>query len=314
MIAGLAAIAIAGFVLPHSLSLQRVSPVTASVIWTCALTLRALVAVLAAAWIVLFFPATSVFEALTGWCWPHLLATKLSGHDVGHATTLVPGALGVLSVVSLSLGTVKFTRALRRLIAQSACGGPAGSVIVGGRDIVLAVAGLRRPRVLVSAGALLELGDDELAAALAHERAHIERRHRYVLVYAELCEAVARVVPGTRRALNELAFHLERDADRWALARRVDRAALAAALTKAVQVRVEPRAVAMPLGGGGVQQRVDEIMGEAKSRRGRGSVAAGTVAAVLVSLVVAVAVALPPVFAAGVDAVRAAPAAVDCSD
>jgi beta-lactamase regulating signal transducer with metallopeptidase domain len=314
MIAALAITAVAGFALPHALPLQRVSPVTASVIWVSALSLRALTAVWATGWLVLFFPSTGVFQVLTDWCWPHLFASELNGHDVGHVTTLLPSVLGLLSIVSVSLGTVKLTRALRRLIAESARRGPAGSVIIGGRDIVLAVAGLRKPRVLVSAGALLELGEDELAAALAHERAHIERRHRYVLVYAELCNAVARVVPGTRHALDELAFHLERDADHRALDRRADRGALAAALTKAARVSLEPRSVAMALGGSRVQQRVDEIMSEAETYRSKGSVVEGTVAAVLVSLVVAVGVAVPSVFAAGVNAVRDAPAAIDCSN
>jgi Zn-dependent protease with chaperone function len=314
VIAVLAIGVVAGFALPHILRLEHASPVTASVIWTSALTLRALTTILAATWLALFFPSTELFEALTDWCWHHLLATELNGHDVGHLTTLLPVLLGTLSLVSLAIGTLKLTRALRRLVADSGRRGPAGSVIVGGRDIVLAVAGLRRPRVLVSAGALLELGDDELAAALAHEQAHIERRHRYILVYAELCHALTHILPGTRHAVDELAFHLERDADRCALARRVDRGALAAALTKASRLQIEPRAVAMALGGSHVQERVREIMGDPPSEARRTSEACATVAAALVCLVIATVVAVPSVLAAGADAVRDAPAAVECDD
>jgi Zn-dependent protease with chaperone function len=312
VIAALAIGAIAGIALPHFLRLERVPPVTASVIWASALTLRALATVLAAAWLVLFFPATDLFELLTGWCWSHLM--HVNGHDVGHVTTLVPGILGLVSVVSLEVGTLKLTRALRALVAQSSWDGPAGSVIIGARDIVLAVAGLRRPRVLVSAGALLELGDDELEAALAHERAHIERRHRYVLVYAELCHALAHVLLGTRRALDELAFHLERDADRWALARRVDRHALAAALTRAARIRFERRAVAMALGGSRVQERVDEIMSSSPPPRRCASLIGSSLATLLVSLVLGSAAALPSVLADGAEAIRDAPYAVDCRD
>lgn len=308
MIATLAGVGIAGFTLPHLLRLQRAAPVTAALIWASALSLRALTVVLAVTWLVLFFPATHAFEALTHWCWHHLLATDVNGHDVGHVTTLVPALLGLASLISLSAGTVRLARALRRLTSASRHYGPAGSVIVGGRDVMLAVAGLRRPTVLVSAGAMLELDDDELEAALAHERAHIERRHRYVLVYAELCGALAHLLPGTRRAIDELAFHLERDADRWALTRRIDRRALAAALRKAAGPRHEARGLVMALGAGRVQERLDEILdGPPHVSR-----APGTVAAVLASLVVAFALAMPPTVAEGIEVVRHAPAAVDC--
>lgn len=78
-------------------------------------------------------------------------------------------------------------------------------MIVGGDAIALAVVGVLRPRVLISAGALLELSDDELDAALAHESAHIARRHRYVVLWAELCSAIARFIPGTGDCVEELA-------------------------------------------------------------------------------------------------------------
>jgi hypothetical protein len=308
VIATLAGAAIAGFTLPHLLQLQRAAPVTAALIWASALSLRALTVALAVTWLVLFFPATHAFEALTHWCWHHLVATEVNGHDVGHVTTLVPALLGVASLISLFAGTARLARALHRLTSASRRLGPAGSVVVGGRDVMLAVAGLRRPAVLVSAGAMLELDDDELEAALAHERAHIERRHRYVLVYAELCRALAHLLPGTRHAVDELAFHLERDADRWALARRIDRRALAAALRKAAGPRREARGLVMALGGGRVQERLDEIL----SGPQHGSHAWGTIAAVLSSLVLGFAFAMPPIVAEGIDVVRHAPAAADC--
>jgi Zn-dependent protease with chaperone function len=150
------------------------------VIWLTALSLRAAAVALAAAWLMLFFPGTHLFEALTHWCWHHLASTALSGHDAGHVTTLVPTVLGAASVVSVAIAGVRLTRALRRLRVVSATSGPSGSIIVGGDAIALAVVGVVRPQVLVSAGALVELSDEELDAALTHERAHIARRHRYV--------------------------------------------------------------------------------------------------------------------------------------
>jgi Zn-dependent protease with chaperone function len=313
VIATLAGAAIAGFALPHLLRFERAAPVPAAVIWASALSLRALTVLLAAAWLVLYFPATNAFAALTHWCWHHLMAIEVNGHDVGHASTLMPALVSLASVISLGVGSAKLGKALHRL-AASRRRGPADSVIVGGREVMVAVAGLRRPTVLVSAGAMLELDDDELEAALAHEHAHIERRHRYVLVYAELCRALAHMLPGTRRAIEELEFQLERDADRCALARRVDRRALAGALAKASRPRVEARGLVMALGGRRVEDRLDEILSVPDPRPDRGSLAFRAIATLLASLVVMLTLAVPPTLADGVDVVLNVPAAAECDE
>jgi Zn-dependent protease with chaperone function len=195
----------AAIALPHALRLERASPPIAIVIWASVLSLRALVGALVALWLLFFFPATDVFAAITRWCLHDVLPGHVNGHDVGHAATLVPSLAIAASLTSVLAGTWRLGRRLQRVVS-GALGGPAGSRIIGGRDVLLAAVGMRRPQVLVSAGALIALDDDELAAGLAHERGHIARRHRYVLVYAELCRALGRVVPGTRRAAAELSF------------------------------------------------------------------------------------------------------------
>lgn len=303
MTVGLLLLALAGSSLPHLLPLHRAAPASAAAIWLSALTLRALAVILAVGWFVLFFPGTAFFDALTHWCWEHMMSSALSGHDVGHVTTLLPVLIGAGSLISVVLAMRRVGRMLRSRISRARASGPAESVIVGGPDVSLAVVGMRRPRVLVSAGALLSLDDDELAAALAHEQGHIARRHRYVLVYAELCGALARMVPGTRRAVDELAFQLERDADRWALATQVDRGALAAALRKAASGDAYGQSLA--LNGQRVQERLDEILSAAPtrpvSRGGRASAVA------LATLTLAVAGSAAPALAAGLDVVHSAP-------
>jgi beta-lactamase regulating signal transducer with metallopeptidase domain len=137
--------------------------------------------------------------------------------------------------------------------------GPQGSVIIGGDDVVLAAAGLARPTLVVSAGALARLDDAELAAAIAHERAHIRRYHRYVLLYAELCRVLGRPLPGTARAVRQLRFHIERDADRSAVRERADRLALASAICKAA-TGATTRAGMAALGGDGTAARVRELL------------------------------------------------------
>lgn len=49
-----------------------------------------------------------------------------------------------------------------------------------------------------------------------------------LLVAAEICRALARFVPGTAATISELRYHLERDADEYALRCRHEPTALAA--------------------------------------------------------------------------------------
>jgi Zn-dependent protease with chaperone function len=307
-------VAIVGFTLPHALRLRRAAPLTAAVIWTTALSLRALTVVLAVGWLLLFFPSTHLFAALTHWCWHHLASAALNGHDVGHATTVAPALVGLASLASLAVATIKLGRALRRHIATSRAGGPAGSIVIGGQDVVVAVVGLRRQRLVVSAGALLELEDDELAAALAHERAHIRRRHRFILIYAGLCGAIARVLPETRTALDELAFHLERDADRAALAGAADREALAGALRKASRAPRRANRLVVALGGSRVEERVREILEGPRKCSDRSARLCTTAAAALVALLLGVAASTPPALARADHGHSAAHDNIECDE
>lgn len=221
---------------PHAVRLEQASPVLGATIWLAALLLRALTAVFAAIAAVLVLPTTQLFDMVTHWCWETVLpvlATQfgLDGHEVGDAALVLPALLLAASLVSVAFGLWRAARAVARLVQRAGVGhGPADSVILGDGEVVVAAAGLRRPRVLVSAGALTSFDDEELAASLEHERGHIQHRHRYVLVAGELCRALGRFLPGTRRAARELSFHLERDADRFALARDHEPAALASAI------------------------------------------------------------------------------------
>jgi hypothetical protein len=224
---------------PHRLRLDRVTPAYAVAIWASALALRALVSVMVALLVVLLVPHSPALDAFSHWCWDAVvpavgLHVELNGHHVGDAATLLPTLIVGGSLFAVAVGVARALRAIRQLVARHALGaGPRESVILGGSDVVLASAGLARPRVLVSAGALVALDDDELEAGLAHEHGHIARRHRFALLFGELCRGLGRFLPGTRSACAELVFHLERDADRWALAQRHEPLALAGAITKA---------------------------------------------------------------------------------
>jgi hypothetical protein len=267
MIFALAAIVAAGIALTHLLDLRRVPPVTAILLWLSALALRALASVFAIVYLLWFAPETSVFDVLTHWCW-HTFVPLLSGdhglegHNVGDVALLLPAiALGA-SLLWIGVRTARVGRAARGLVGHHALGhGPRGSVIVGGPEVSLAVAGLARPRIVVSAGALASLDDDELAAALDHEQAHIARHHRFVMLLALGLRTVGGAIPGSGRALRELGFHLERDADTWTVQRRHDRLALASAICKAATTAMPGGSAALSnLGGAGVRERVRQLL------------------------------------------------------
>lgn len=258
---------IAGIAVPHLLRLGSASPAVAAMFWLSALCLRALTVLYLALYLVLFLPNTQLFAAVTHWCWHTvlpLLATHLGldGHRIGDAAVIFPAFALTFSVVSVAVGVIKAARSVRDMLARSSLGaGPGDSMMVSGRYVLLAAAGITRPRVFVSAGALTTLDDAELAAGLEHERAHIARRHRFILVFAELCRGLARFLPGTAKTLAELHFHLERDADHWALARRHDPYALASAICKAATSHTTPAPSFVLLSGqGAVTRRVDELI------------------------------------------------------
>ncbi len=255
---------------PHLLRLDAAPPALAAGVWLCALLLRAVGSLLAAVSLELFVPVTRAYEPLSDVC-----ALGVSGHALGDAALALPAFVLAGSMIAALLQLTRAVRAVARLASERVVGaGPGGSLVVADGELLVAAAGLRRPRVLVSAGALLALDDDELEASLDHERGHIARRHRYVLVVSELARSLGRFVPGTRAAARELLFHLERDADRFALARRHSASVLASAICKAALH--EPRALAagspdasvagvtFSLGGGGVvSRRVRQLLDNA---------------------------------------------------
>lgn len=304
---------------PHRMALDSAPPRVAASIWSLALCLRVLAVLYAAVFVVLMVTSTGAFQMVTHWCWHTAvpLMTRhvgLSGHSLGDAALMLP-LIGVsVSVVSVTVGLVRAARAVSCWIGQTSIGpGPQQSVIVGEHDVVVATAGMRQPRVIVSAGALTAFDDEELAASLAHEHGHIVRRHRFVLIFAEMCRAIARFLPGTRAAMRELNFHLERDADRFAVDRQHDPSALASAICKAAVCRPADGIALMALGGdGGVTRRVRELLGVSEARAsapGRHLTGLVCLMAVVCATLV---VALPSAAEAGISQAAAAQAVRHC--
>ena len=88
-----------------------------------------------------------------------------------------------------------------------------------------------RPRVVLSRGVLELLSDDEVAAVLAHERAHLTARHDLVILPFVALGATFPQLPAVRTARLQVALLVEMLADDRAV-RRHDREVLARALYK----------------------------------------------------------------------------------
>jgi Zn-dependent protease with chaperone function len=283
-IAGAGLCLVLALVLPHRFDLRPLAPRAAAVVWLCVICLRALAVLAAALALEIIVPALGPLRPLATAC-IHAPGGSFSVHTIADLVLALPT---VALAGSLALAVVDLRRASRgvqRLVRDDAVGaGPAGSVVVADPRPLLAAAGLRRPRIVVSAGALIALDDPELAAALAHERGHIARGHRYMLVAAQLAYALGRFLPGTRAATRELVFELERDADRYALAQDHEPSVLASAICKAAMSALD--APLLGLGGSVVARRVRLLLGTEDTGRSRAQL-------VLVALVAAGALAFP---------------------
>lgn len=268
-------------------------------LWTVALGVRAAGCLLATVYLVVALPSTTAFEALTDWC-VHaaipLLAghVGVAGHQVGDALSLLPFLVLNLSALWVAVRIARGARTVRQLLSWSTVGpGPRGTVVLGSREVMLGAAGFVRPRVVVSAGALTALDDDELAAAIAHERGHIRRGHRFVAAFAESCGGVAGRLPGTRTIVAEIHRQIERDADAWAVGRAHDRVALAGAICKSALSQTASPALAL-LSGTGAADRVEELLrgplpdGHPGERTLRFGAVAGAVALTVLTVVWAV--------------------------
>ena len=297
-VAAVAPIVLAALAAPHVAPLERVRPPAAVAVWLLALAVRAVTAVALAALALASLAGVPLVQAVLDWCWHAVLpdlpaALGFAEHPVTHAAVALPAGALVVSVTWLLARVLRGAVAKRRLLARTLGPGPDGSTVIEHDGVLLAVTALGRGRVLISSGALAELDDAELAAGLMHEQAHLRRGHRPIVGAAALLGAIARPLPGTRTAERELRFHVERDADHYAVRALDDPLALASAICKAATPA--PRgAVAGLSGHGRISRRLDELLEGGQHRSAaadRGAWAlSGALAVVFVALVASISV------------------------
>ena len=304
---------------PHLIAGERLSPIIGILLWSSVLLLRAALAVCVVVALVFLIPATQLFTLLTHWCFHAVIpffATHLgfSGHSLGDAAVIVPAVVTAASLLSVGVGAWRGARAVSNWLKRSSLGpGPNSSVIVSGSDVVVAAAGFRSPRVVVSAGALLRLDDDELNAGLQHEWGHVVRGHRFVSLLGRACQGLSRFLPGGRRALKELDRHLERDADDYAVRKTGDPLALASAICKAAAGPARPRGPALAsLAGEGLPDRLRRLSSPGAGPRRSMNMLSGALAIGLIVASLTLASAVPAIASSGTGQGSPLAAAAHC--
>ena len=137
-----------------------------------------------------------------------------------------------------------------------------GAVVIDHETVAAYCLPGRDHRIVLTTGALRVLDEAQLAAVLAHERAHLRGRHHLVVAPGRVFRLAFPFVPGFRWAHDEVARLVEMLADDTA-ARRCERRALAGAL---VALAGEPNAGAATGGALGIARhavggRVKRLLG-----------------------------------------------------
>jgi Zn-dependent protease with chaperone function len=153
-------------------------PRAAVVLWQAG-ALAALGCVFGVAWILIREAVTA--EPVGWWVW------GLTGAVTVFAAVVVVRLVWALGRVIIATGSRR--RRHRDLVdllgREDECGVDGRTrglrVLAEERPLAYCVPGLRDPRVVLSAGTVAMLSPDELAAVLAHERAHLRARHDLVL-------------------------------------------------------------------------------------------------------------------------------------
>lgn len=134
------------------------------------------------------------------------------------------------------------------------------TVLANERPAVYCLPG-RRPRVVVSDGALRLLSTDQLDAVLEHERAHIAGRHHLALAAAQAFAKVFWWLPLARHARDETALLLEMIADDRAL-RRHTNDVLATAMYEMAAGRIGAPQGAFGVGGSSAVIRLRRVLAQ----------------------------------------------------
>jgi Zn-dependent protease with chaperone function len=134
----------------------------------------------------------------------------------------------------------RMARVAQEIGWQSRLGGHRLVVLPSEELVAFSTAG-RPGQVVMSHGLITALSDDELAAVLRHEVAHVQHRHQRYLLLARVVERSLGLLPMVRRGVGALRCAVERWADEAAAGPRSSgRASVHAALLRVAELAANP--------------------------------------------------------------------------
>jgi hypothetical protein len=164
------------------------------------------------------------------------------GPPVGIAAATAAGVIALLAGRA-ALGVRRrhrMARVARELGWQGRLGGHQLVVLPSEELVAFSTAG-RPGQVVMSRGLITALSDDELAAVLRHEVAHVRHRHQRYLLLARVVERSLGLLPMVRRGVTALRCAVERWADEAAAGpRSSNRASVHAALLRVAELAAMP--------------------------------------------------------------------------
>lgn len=214
----------------------------------------------------LTLPSVHLGFDLSGLVHACLAALRAQYRTPSGVVTGVCGALLAAAIIGRAAGCVLTTmlraRRLRRrhgeaLILLGTFDPTLGAIVVPSEQPALYCLPGRGHRVVITSAARAALDGEQLAAALAHEQAHVRQRHDLVIAWATGLARAFPAIPLFRTAHGETARLVEMLADDQAL-RHHDRVALAEALLTLASP-ASP-AVGLAAAAGGVSARVYRLI------------------------------------------------------
>jgi Zn-dependent protease with chaperone function len=176
------------------------------------------------------------------------------------AVSLLAIAATAVTTIRAALGQFGGARRQRRVLEErriatpdrlARVAAPAGLSdrvrCVAMKEPIACTIGLTRPRVYVSTGLLAALGDDELAAVLAHEAEHARCRDPLALGAVRVAHRLAVIWPLARRLADRTWLDLEARADARAIDA-VGRTPFLAALYKVLSTDADRRTESVAVG------------------------------------------------------------------
>lgn len=208
-------------------------------------------------------------DRLLAGCFATLRAAAVGGH--GGFVRAVLAVLAAATILALAMLAARIGLSVRRarrhtrrhaetavLAARGTARGPGGAVVVDAHQRSVYCLPGRPATIVITTGALAALDEDQLAAVLVHERAHLSGHHHQLL---GLGRALAKTLPGMclfTEGARELARLAEMRADDAAAQRHGPNTVVAALLALAAPGLLP--APALGAAGVGVADRVERLL------------------------------------------------------